>query len=169
MCREINYSVAKFDLYFPPEGNLSVFGKNCSCAEWPPVLPKQIIFTNGVKGSFRVGIWACIDESAALKDICSICELGSTLLHQNSKYDEKIEDIKSMVSVNMTMYHDTSLHMDHVIMFGGLCDLCMISVRSIWSVKAVPAHIWPDLAGGVFLRTGQVSSNANATTSTSYL
>ncbi len=58
---------------------------------------------------------------------------------------------------------------DHMIMFGGVYDLYMTSVRSIWRVKAVPAHIWPDLAGGVFLRTGQVSSNTDAATWTSYL
>ncbi len=106
-----------------------------------PVLPKLIVFTHGIEGSFIAGVCACYDERVAVEDITSIRKLGSTLLHQNSKHDEKIEDIKSMVSVNMTMYHDTCLHMDHVIMFGGLCDLCMISVRSIWSVKAVPAHI----------------------------
>jgi hypothetical protein len=45
----------------------------------------------------------------------------------------------------------------------------MVSVGSVWLVKAVPAHIWPDLARGVFLRTGQVSSNTDAATWTSYL
>ncbi len=45
----------------------------------------------------------------------------------------------------------------------------MVSVRSIWLVKAVPAHIWPDMAGEVFLSTGQVSSNTDAATWTSYL
>ncbi len=74
-----------------------------------------------------------------------------------------------MLSVNMTTYPTISLHTDHMIMFGSFCDLYMTSVRSIWRVKAVPAHIWLDLAGGVFLRTGIVSSNTNATTSTSYL
>ena len=74
-----------------------------------------------------------------------------------------------MVSVNMTMYPDISLHRDHVIMLGAFCGLYMTSVRSIWRVKASPAHIWPDLAGRVFLRTGQVSSNTNAATWTSYL
>jgi hypothetical protein len=134
-----------------------------------PVLPKLIIFTNGVKGSLIVGIGACREERAAVEDITSISKLGSTLLHQNSKHDEKIEDIKSMLSVNMTTYPTISLHTDHMIMFGSFCDLYMTSVRSIWRVKAVPAHIWPDLAGGVFLRTGQVSSNTDAATRNSYL
>ena len=74
-----------------------------------------------------------------------------------------------MVSVNMTIYPDISLHRDHVIMLGAFCGLYMTSVRSICLVKAVPAQIWPDLAGGVFLRTGQVSSNTDAATWTSYL
>jgi hypothetical protein len=56
MCREINYLVAKFEVYFPQEGTLSVFDKNCSTTESPPVLPKLIIFTYGVKGSYIVGI-----------------------------------------------------------------------------------------------------------------
>ena len=72
MCREINYLVAKFEVYFPLEGNLSVFGKNCSPTELPPVLPKLIIFTNGVKGSFIVGIGACCEERAAVEDTSSI-------------------------------------------------------------------------------------------------
>ena len=135
----------------------------------PPVLPKLIIFCHGVEGSFIVDICACWDGRAAVKDISSISKSGSTLLHQNSKHEEKIEDIKSMVSVNMTIYPDISLHRDHVIMLGAFCGLYMTSVRSIWRVKASPAHIWPDLAGEVFLRTGQVSSNTNAATWTSYL
>ena len=72
MCREINYLVAKFEVYFPLEGNLSVFGKNCSPTELPPVLLKLIIFTNGVKGSFIVGIGACCEERAAVEDTSSI-------------------------------------------------------------------------------------------------
>ena len=105
----------------------------------------------------------------AVEDTFSIRKLISTLLHQNSKHNEKIEDIKSMVSVNMTIYPDISLHRDHVIMLGAFSGLYMTSVRSIWWVKAVPAYIWPDPAGGVFLRSGQVSSNTNAATWTSYL
>jgi hypothetical protein len=134
-----------------------------------PVLPKLIIFTHGIEGSFIVCVCACYDERAAVEDITSIRKLGSTLLLQNSKHDEKIEDIKSMLSVNMTTHPTISLHTDHMIMFGSFCDLYMTTVRSIWRVKAVPAHIWPDLAGGMFLRTGQVSCNTTAATSTSYL
>jgi hypothetical protein len=37
-----------------------------------PVLPKPIIFTNGVKGSFKVGIGACREERAAVEDTSSI-------------------------------------------------------------------------------------------------
>ena len=129
-----------------------------------PVLPKLIIFTNGVKGSFRVGIWACYDERAGVDDISGISKSGSTLLHRNSKHDEKIEDIKSMLSLNRIMYRRISLHRDHEIKFSCFCALYMTSVGSIWLVKAVPAHIWPDLAEGVFLRTGQVSSNTDAAT-----
>ena len=77
--------------------------------------------------------------------------------------------MKSMVSVSMTIYPVISLHRDHMIMFGGLCVLYMPSVRSIWCVKATPGHIGPDLAEGVFLRTGHVSPNTNAATWTSYL
>ena len=119
----------------------------------PPVLPKLIVFTHGVEGSFIVDICACWDGRAAVKDISSISKSGSTLLHQNSKPEEKIEDIKAMVSVNMTMYRSISLHRDHGIMLGAFCGLYMTSVRSIWRVKASPAHIWPDLAGEVYLRT----------------
>ena len=72
MCREINYLVVKFELNFPLEGNLSVFCKNCSSTEMRPVLPKLIIFTNGVKESFIVGIEACREERAAVEDTSSI-------------------------------------------------------------------------------------------------
>ena len=99
----------------------------------------------------------------AVEDTFSIRKLISTLLHQNSKHNGKIEDMKSMLSVSMTIYPVIFLHRDHVIMLGAFCGLYMTSVRSIWWVKAVPAHIWPDPAGGVFLRSGQVSSNTNAT------
>ena len=105
----------------------------------------------------------------AVEDTFSIRKSISTLLHQNSKHYEKIEDMKSMLSVNMTMYPVIFLHRHHMIMFNGISDQYMTSVRSICLVKAVPAQIWPDLAGGVFLRTGQVSSHTNATTLTSYL
>ena len=169
MCREINYLVAEFDVYFPLEGNLSVFGRNCSTAEMSPVLSKLIIFTHVVKGPYQVGICAYCGERNAVKDLCNIGKSSSTLINQKSKQDEKFEDIKSMVSVNMTMYPVICLDEDHMNMFGGFCDLYMTSVRSIWCVKAAPAHIWPDLAGGVFLRTGQVSSNTDAATWTSYL
>ena len=74
-----------------------------------------------------------------------------------------------MLSLNMIMNHRISLHRDHEIKFSCSCALYIVSVGSIWLVKAVPAHIWPDLAGGVFLRTGQVSSNTDAATWTSYL
>ncbi len=69
----------------------------------------------------------------------------------------------------MIMYRRISLYRDHEMKFDCFCALYMVSVGSIWLVKAVPAHIWPDLAGGVFLGTGQVSSNMNAATWTSYL
>ena len=72
MCREINYFVEKFELNFPLEGNLSVFCKNCSSTEMHPVLLKLIIFTNGVKQSFVVGIGACCEERAAVEDTSSI-------------------------------------------------------------------------------------------------
>ena len=72
MCREINYLVVKFELNFPLEGNLSIFCKNCSSTEMRPVLPKLIIFTNGVKGSFVVGIGVCREERAAVEDTSSI-------------------------------------------------------------------------------------------------
>jgi hypothetical protein len=72
MCREINYLVVKFELYFPLEGNLRVFSKNCSTTESPPVLPKLIVFTHGVKGSFIVGIGACCEERAAVEDTSSV-------------------------------------------------------------------------------------------------
>ncbi len=74
-----------------------------------------------------------------------------------------------MLSLNMIIYSRRFLHRDHEIMFGCFCALHMVSVGSIWLVKAVPAHIWPDLAGGVLLTTGQVSSNTDAATWTSYL
>ena len=64
----------------------------------------------------------------------------------------------------MIMNRRISLHRDHESKFSCLCALYMVSVGSIWLVKGVPAHIWPDLAGGVFLRTGQVSSNTDAAT-----
>ena len=79
-----------------------------------PVLLKLLIFTNGVKGSFEVGIGACREERAAVEDITSISKLGSTLLHQNSKHDDKIEDMKSILSLNMTMYPSIYLHKDHM-------------------------------------------------------
>ena len=72
MCQEINYLVVKIELYFPLEGNLRAFGKNCSPTEMRPVLPKLIVFTNGVKGSFIVGIGACCEERAAVEDTSSI-------------------------------------------------------------------------------------------------
>jgi len=169
MCREINYLLAKIALNFPREGHLSVFYRNYSTSELPPVHPKHIIFTHGVKGSYIVGICAYCGERSAVEDLSNIGKSGSTLLHHNSKHDDKIEDMKSILSLNMTMYPSISLHKDHMIMFGGFRDLYMTSVRSISRVKAVPAHIWPDLAGGVFLRTGQVSSNTDAATWTSYL
>ena len=56
MCREINYLVVKFELYFPHEGNLSVFGENCSTAEIVSILLELIRFLIGVKGSYIVGI-----------------------------------------------------------------------------------------------------------------
>ena len=62
----------KIWLNSPLEGNLSVFGKNCSTTESPPVLPKLILFTNDVKGSFIVGIGACCEERAAVEDTSSI-------------------------------------------------------------------------------------------------
>ena len=105
----------------------------------------------------------------AVEDTFSIRKSISTLPNLNSKYNEKIEDMKSMLSVSMTIYTIIFLHWDHMIMFGGFPDLYMTSVRSIWRVNAVPARIWPDLAEGVFLRTRQVSSNTNAITWTSYL
>ena len=88
-----------------------------------PVLPKLIIFTNGVKGSFRVGIWACYDERAGVEDISGISKSGSTLLHQNSKHDEKIVDIKSMLSLNMIMYRHLYLNRDHEMKFSCFCAL----------------------------------------------
>ena len=48
MCREINYLVVKFELNFPLEGYLSVLSMNWSTPEMRPVLPKLIMFTNGV-------------------------------------------------------------------------------------------------------------------------
>ena len=74
-----------------------------------------------------------------------------------------------MLSLSMIMYRRISLYRDHEMKFDCFCALYMVSVGSIWLVKAVPAHIWPDLAGGVFLGTGQVSSNIDAATWTSYL
>ena len=74
-----------------------------------------------------------------------------------------------MLTVYMVMYRRISLHTNHEIKLSRFCALYMVSVGSIWLVKGVPAHIWPDLAGGVFLRTGQVSSNTEAATWTSYL
>ncbi len=68
MCREINYLVVKFELNSPLEGNLSVFSKNSSTTELPPVLPKLIVFLIGVKGSFLVGIGACCEERAAVEE-----------------------------------------------------------------------------------------------------
>ena len=67
------------------------------------------------------------------------------------------------------MHRRISLHRDRDMKFSCFCALYIISVGSIWLVKAVPAHIWPDLAGGMFLRTGHVSSNTDAATWTSYL
>lgn len=67
------------------------------------------------------------------------------------------------------MYRRISLYRDHEMKFDCFCALYMVSVGSIWLVKAVPAHIWPDLAGGVFLKTGQVSSNTDTAIWTSYL
>jgi len=72
MCREINYLVVKFELNFPLERNLSIFSKKCSTPDMRPVLLKLIIFTNGVKGSFVVGIGACREERAAVEDTSSI-------------------------------------------------------------------------------------------------
>ena len=69
-----------------------------------------------------------------------------------------------MVGVDMIMYRRISLHRGNEMKFSCFCALYMISVGSIWLVKAVPSHIWPDLAGGVFLTTGQVSSNTDAAT-----
>ena len=72
MCREINHLVVKFELNFPLEGNLSVFCKNCSTTDMRPFLPKLIIFTHGIEGSFIVGVCACYDERAEVEDITSI-------------------------------------------------------------------------------------------------
>ena len=108
-------------------------------------------------------------ERNAVEDLCNIGKSSSTLLHQNRKHYDKIEDMKSILSLNITMHPDISLDGDRMIMFGGFSDLYITSVRIIWLEKVAPAHFWPDLAEGVFLRTGRVSSNTNATTLTSYL
>ena len=72
MHREINYLGAKLDPNLPPEGNLSVFLKNCSTAEMPSVLSKQILFTNGVQGPFISSMDACCGPRAAVETTSSI-------------------------------------------------------------------------------------------------